>query len=159
MTPREDSARAGASRAVGQDVLDVALVSPRGSTFARVLGASAGSALGGSNQASWGVAGALIADKLNSRAAGSDPTTVLALTEDKLHVLGRNSTALVGHWDDLQIVATILRSTLAVARHHRGTTLVVELTDTTTGVTLEFEARPLGNLGVKDLLRQLDDQP
>ncbi|WP_263092107.1 hypothetical protein [Curtobacterium sp. RIT-PI-V] len=154
---RETHAREGAEKATGDHILDVALVSPKGSTFARVLGATAGAGLGGNNGASWGVAGALIADRLSSTAHGTDPTTVLAIAEDKLHILGRDATGIVGHGKDLELVATIPRSSLAVERHHRGTTLAIELTDTTTGVTLEFEARPLGNLGVKDLLRELEE--
>lgn len=154
---RETNAREGAAQATGDVIDDVALVAPRGSTFARVLGATAGVGLGGTNSASWGVAGALIADRLSSQASGSDPSIVLAISKDNLHVLGRNSTAVVGPWSDLELVASIPRPRLAVERHHRGITLVVELTDTETGVTLEFEARPFGNLGVKDLLKDLQD--
>lgn len=154
---REKSAREGAEQATGDHIDDVALVAPRGSTFARVLGATAGMGIGGSNAASWGVAGALIADRLSSAASGSDPSIVLATSKDTLYVLGRNSTAVVGHWKDLELVASIPRARLAVERQHRGTTLAIELTDTDTDVTLEFEARPLGNLGVKDLLKDLEN--
>lgn len=152
---RESSAREGAEQATGERIIDVALVSPRGSTFARVLGAGAGTGIGGTNAASWGIAGAMIADRLSSQKAGVDPTTLLALSEHNLHILGRDSTALVGHWNDLERVASIARNSLSVARHHQGTVLAIELTDISTGVTLEFEARPIGNLGVKDLLKEL----
>ena len=152
---RESSAREGAEQATGEAIIDVALVSPKGSTFARILGAGAGTGIGGANTASWGVAGAMIADRLTSQKTGEDPTTVLALSADKLHILGRDSTALVGHWKDLEHVASIPRDSLSVARHRQGTTLAIELTDITTGVTLEFEARPIGNLGVEDLLKEL----
>jgi hypothetical protein len=45
---------------------------------------------------------------------------------------------------------------LAVERRYRGTVWIIDLTDTTTGTKLEFEAENVGGLGLKDLLRELD---
>lgn len=134
------------------------MVLPRGSTFAAVLGAaagaSAGSALG--NPTAWGVAGSMVGQRALSASKGSYPSIVLAVSTDRLYVLGRRSTGLVGGWKDLHPIAQIERRHLAVARSHRGTVPVIELTDTTTGTTLEFEAAHIGNLGIKDFLATLD---
>ena len=155
---REEHARAGAQAVIPDDtILDVAVVMPRGSTFASVLGAaagaSAGSALG--NPTAWGVTGGIVSQRIHSASKGSYPSIVLAVSADRLYVLGRRSTGLVGGWKDLHPVAQIERRHLAVARSHRGTVPVIELTDTTTGTTLEFEAAHIGTLGVKDLLASL----
>jgi len=156
---QEDSARAGAQAAIPDDeVLDVAVVMPRGSTFASVLGAVAGSELGGSatNATAWGVTGGLLAQRANSARRGSYPSIVLALSATRLYALGRSSTALLGGWKDLHPVAHIDRSQLTVRRHHRGTVSVIELTDNATGVTLEFESKTIGSLGLRDLLGTID---
>ncbi|MET1016563.1 MAG: hypothetical protein ABWX76_07075 [Leifsonia flava] len=155
---REESAREGAQSVVPDDeILDVAVVMPRGSTFSSVLGATAGVALGGNNQTAWGVAGGMLAQRANSASKGSYPSIVLAASATRLYVLGRTSTGLVGGWKNLHPVTYIERSNLAVERHQRGTVRVIGLTDTTTGTTLEFEAQNIGGLGLKDLLAELGD--
>ncbi|KQQ94183.1 hypothetical protein ASF62_08570 [Leifsonia sp. Leaf325] len=155
---REESAREGAQAVVPDDeILDVAVVMPRGSTFSSVLGASAGVALGGNNQTAWGVAGGMLAQRANSASKGSYPSIVLAASATRLYVLGRTSTGLVGGWKHLHPVTYIERANLAVERHQRGTVRVIGLTDTTTGTTLEFEAQNIGGLGLKDLLAELGD--
>ena len=155
----EENAHKGAQAALPDDeILDVAVVMPRGSTFAGVVGAAAGVAAGSSgNTTAWGVAGGMLAQRANSAAKGSYPSIVLALSPSRLYVLGRSSTGLVGGWKHLHPVAYIDRGNLAVERHHHGTVRVIELTDTTTGTMLEFEAQNIGGHGLNDLLRALDD--
>jgi len=155
---REEHAREGAQSVIPDDeIIDVAVVMPRGSTISGVLGAAAGVGLGGNNQTAWGVAGAILGQRANSAAKGSYPSIVLAVSASKLYVLGRTSTGLVGGWKHLHPVAHIDRSNLEVARKHHGTVGIIELTDTTTGTTLEFEQQNIGGLGLKDLLASLGE--
>lgn len=155
---REESARTGAQAVITDDeVLDVAVVMPRGSTFSSVLGAAAGVGLGGDNATAWGVTGGMLGQRVNSAAKGSFPSIVLAASATRLYVLGRTRTGLVGGWKNLHPVTFIERSNLAVKRHQRGTVRVIELTDTTTGTTIEFEALNIGGLGLKDLLAEIGD--
>ncbi|ROP74065.1 hypothetical protein [Curtobacterium sp. PhB115] len=157
---REEHAREGAQSVIPDDeILDVAVVMPRGSTFASVLGSVAGVEAGGAlgNTTAWGVTGGLLGQRANSARRGSYPSIVLAVSATRLYVLGRTTTALVGGWKNLHPVAHIDRSQLSVRRHHRGTVAVIELTDDSTGVTLEFEAMNFGGLGLKDLLGPLEE--
>lgn len=155
---RESHAREGAQAAVPEDeIIDVAVVMPRGSTFAGVLGAAAGVAGGASdNTTAWGVAGGMIGQRVNAASRGSYPSVVLALSPTRLHVLGRRSTGLVGGWKQLHPVAYIDRDNLSVKRRQRGTVRVIEFVDTSTGAALEFEAQNVGGLGLKELLTQLE---
>ncbi|MDN3495155.1 hypothetical protein QL996_04390 [Planococcus sp. APC 4015] len=153
---REEHAREGAQAVIPDDeVLDVAVVMPRGSTFAGVLGAAAGVVGGGNNPTAWGVAGGMIGERVNAASKGSYPSIVLALTPERLYILGRKRTGLVGGWKDMHPVAHIERKNLDVKRRRRGTVLVLELTDKTTGTPLEFEAQNVGGLGLKDLLADI----
>lgn len=153
---REEHAREGAQAVIPDDeVLDVAVVMPRGSTFAGVLGATAGVVGGGNNPTAWGVVGGMVGERVNAASKGSYPSIVLALSPTRLYVLGRTRTGLVGGWKNLHPVAHIERRDLEVTRHHRGTVLVLGLTDSTTGTTLEFEAQNIGGLGLKDLLADI----
>jgi hypothetical protein len=154
---REEKAREGAAAATGDEILDVSVVMPRGSTFASVLGAAAGVGLGGSsgNTVAWGVAGGMISQRVASASKGSFPSIVLAVSPTRVHILGRKRTGLVGGWKKLEPVAYIDRSNLAVSDRHRGTVHVIELTDTITGTTLEFEQQNIGGLGLKEVLTQL----
>lgn len=154
---REEHAREGAQAVVPDDqILDVAVVRPRGSTLAGIIGATAGAGMGGNNSTAWGVAGAMLATHANSASRGSDPSIVLALSATRLYVLGRSRTGLVGGWKDLHQIAHIDRSSLEARSRRSGIVHVIELTDTTTGTTLYFEARPVGGLGLKNLLGELD---
>ncbi|NYF16624.1 hypothetical protein HDC37_001449 [Microbacterium sp. AK009] len=154
---REEHAREGAQAAIPDDeILDVAVVMPRGSTFAGVVGATAGVAAGGSNPTAWGVAGGIIGQRVGAASRGSYPSLVLALSPERLYVLGRQSTGLVGGWKNLHPVAHIERKNLEVSKHRRGTVLVIGLTDTTTKTTLEVEAQTIGGLGLKDLLGEVE---
>lgn len=157
---REDHARSGAQAVIPDDeILDVAVVMPRGSTLAGVLGAAAGVVGGGSNNTmAWGVAGGMIGQRVSAASHGSYPSLVLALSAGRLYVLGRTSTGLVGGWKNLHPVAHIERENLEVSRHWHGTVQVIGLTDKTTGTTLEVEAQNIGGLGLKDLLGEAEGQ-
>ncbi len=151
---REDTAREGAQAVIPDDeVVDVAVVRPRGSTLAGILGGAAGGALG--NSVGWGVAGMILAERANSATKGSYPSIVLALSATRLYVLGRDRDGLVGGWKHLHPLAQIERADLAVERHRHGTVGVISLTDTTTDSTLEFEVLNVGNLGLDELLASL----
>ena len=153
---KEEHAREGAQAVIPDDeVVDVAVVRPRGSTLSGVIGAVAG--MGGNRGAAWGVAGGMIGQRINSAAKGTYPSIVLAVSPTKLYVLGRHTTGLVGGWKNLEPVTFIDRDNLSVDRRHHGAVGVLELTDTTTGTTLEFEPQAIGDLGLKDLLTSLDD--
>ncbi|MFG6278714.1 hypothetical protein [Microbacterium sp. 5K110] len=153
---REEHAREGAQAVIPDDqITDVAVVMPRGSTKSGLVGSIIGVSAGGNNQMAWGVAGGMLAQRAHSASHGSYPSIVLALSETKLYVLGRQSTGVVGGWKNLRPVAHIDRADLEVERRHSGTVRVIELTDTTTGNTLEFEAQTIGGLGLNDLLAEL----
>ncbi|WP_133543298.1 hypothetical protein [Microbacterium sp. BK668] len=137
-------------------MLDVAVVMPRGSTFAGIVGATAGVAAGGSNSAAWGVVGGMVGSRVNAASKGSYPSLVLALTPTRLYVLGREHTGLLRGYKNLHPVAHIEREDLEVTKHRRGTVQVIGLTDTTTGTTLEVEAQTIGGLGLKDLLGDVE---
>lgn len=154
---QEVKARAGAQAAVpGDQVLDVAVVMPRGSTVSGMLGAAAGVAAGGGNSTAWGVGGGMIGQRVNAASRGSFPSVVLALSASTLYVLGRDRDGLVGGWKHLHPVAHIDRSDLEVQHRRHAAVHIVELTDRRSGATLEFEARHVGGLGLKGLLAQLD---
>lgn len=155
---RETHAREGAQIAVPDDqILDVAVVMPRGSTMSGVLGATAGLAAGGSHTTAWGVAGGMLAQRANAASRGSYPSLVLALSPTRLYVLGRRSTGLVGGWKKLNQVSTIARANLRIERRPRGTVTVLSLTDTTSGAVLEVEAQNVGGLGLKDLVSSVNE--
>ena len=156
---REEHAREGAQAVVPDDqIIDVAVVMPRGSTKAGLIGSIIGVTAGGDNQMAWGVAGGMLAQRAQSAAHGSYPSVVLAVSDTKLHVLGRQSTGIVGGWKNLHPVAHIERTDLKVTTRHSGTVRVVELTDTTTGSTLEFEAQVIGSLGLNELLTEFEKE-
>ena len=156
---REESARAGAQAAVGDDqVVDVAVVMPRGSTASGVLGAAVGVAGGaGSNTTAWGVAGGMIGQRVNAASRGSFPSLVLALSASRLYVLGRRSTGLVGGWKKMTPVGQIELKNLSVDRRRHGTVRIIELKDRSTGSTLEVEAQNVGGLGLESLLEKIED--
>lgn len=154
---REEHAREGAQSVITDDeIVDVAVVMPRGSTISGVLGAAVGVAAGGNNPTAWGVAGGMLGSRANAASHGSYPSLVLALSATRLYVLGRKSTGLVGGWKHLEPVAHIERANLEVTKKRHGTVLVIGLTDTTTGSILEVEAQNVGGLGLKDLLGDIE---
>ena len=153
---KEEKAREGAQPVISDgQVLDVAVVEARGSTTSGVLGAILG--MGGNRGVAWGFAGAAIGERINAASKDGYPTYVLAVTPTKLYILGRQKAGTVGGWKKVEPVTYIERSNLSVNRRHHGTVSVLELTDTTTNTTLEFEPHLIGNLGLKDLLASLDE--
>lgn len=154
---REESAREGAQAVIPDDeIVDVAVVMPRGSTISGVLGAAVGVAVGGDNPTGWGVVGGMLGSRVNAASHGSYPSLVLALSPTRLYVLGRARTGLVGGWKHLAPLAHIERRDLEVSKKRHGTVLIIGLTDTTNGSTLEVEAQNIGGLGLKDLLGDID---
>jgi hypothetical protein len=155
---RELKAREGAQKVVGDaPVADAALVFPRGSTQAAMLGAAAGSLLGGRGGvgAAWGAGGSLIGERFFADSQDTTPTIVLAITADTLYVLGRDSTAMVGRWDNLRLLSHIPRADVQVKHRMVGPIHQIDLVDGRNGTTLEFESRLIGNLGVKGFLETL----
>ena len=84
---------------------------------------------------------------------------VLAVSDTTVYTFGRDTQALVGHWDDMVKMVKLDRSTLLVSVHQRLATLEITLTDTEHDVSLELEAKRLGNLGVKEVIAVLLADP
>jgi hypothetical protein len=102
-----------------------------------------------------GAGGSLIGERLFADSHDTTPTIVLALTADTLYVLGRDSTALVGQWDNLRLLSHIPRADVRVEHRMVGPIRQIDLVDHRNGTILEFESRLIGNLGVKDFLATL----
>jgi hypothetical protein len=84
---------------------------------------------------------------------------VLAVSETTVYTFGRDTTALVGHWDEMVKMVKFDRSTLLVSVHQRLATLEITLTDTVHDASLDLEAKRLGNLGVKEVVALLLADP
>lgn len=156
---REDKARAGAQAAVGGDrILDVALTVPKGSTFAGAVGMGLGAGVGGggSSTTAWEVGGLLAGRGMAERRQKMPPSVVLALSETTLYALARKRSGLFGSWKNLGLLVKIPRRHLNVTHRRRGTVLHLTFTDTTSGVALEVETAPVGNLGIDDFVKTLD---
>lgn len=156
---REDKARAGAQEAVGADrILDVALAVPRGSTFAGAVGMGLGAGMGGgsSSTTAWEVGGLLAGRSIAAERQNMPPSVVLALSETTLYALARKRSGLFGSWKNLGLLTKIPRTHLSVTHQRRGTVLRMTFTDTTSGVALEVETAPVGNLGIDDFLKTLE---
>jgi hypothetical protein len=156
---RESKARAGAQAAVGGDrILDVALAVPRGTTFAGAVGMGLGAGIGGGGNSTtaWEMGGLMAGRASAARRQKMPPSVVLALSETTLYALGRKRSGLFGSWKKLGLLTRIPRSHLTVAHKRRGTVLHVTFTDTTSGVPLEVETTPVGNLGINDFLKRLE---
>lgn len=80
------------------------------------------------------------------------------MSETTLYALARKRSGLFGSWKKLGLLAKIPRSHLSVAHKRRGTVLWFTFTDTTSGLPLEVEATPVGNLGINDFLKALDSK-
>jgi hypothetical protein len=72
-----------------------------------------------------------------------------------VYVLGRDTQAVVGHWDILQPMLTFDRSSLSVEVKQNRATLDITLVDTSNEATLELEAKRLGSLDAKALIELL----
>lgn len=153
---KEQKARDGAQAAIGEDeIIDVALVNPRGSTTSGILGAIVG--MGGNRGVAWGFAGGAIGQRISASAKGVFPSYVLAVSPTKLYILGRHKSGTVGGWKKVELVTHIDRSNVVVAHKRHGASSALELTDSSTGTILEFEPQRIGSLGLKDLLASLDE--
>jgi hypothetical protein len=97
----------------------------------------------------------LVGERIFADSQGTTPTIVLAITGETLYVLGRDSTAMVGRWDGLQLLTHIPRGSLRVEQRMVGPIRQIDLVDTRTRTTLEFESRLIGNLGVSEFLQAL----
>ena len=150
---REQSARDGVQALIPEDtIIDVALTYPRGYTKAQAYGMAAGGLIGGSDFVGVGaVVGSAVGGRIFTNLKELPPTIVLAVSETAVYTLGRNTMALVGHWDKLTKMVKFDRTTLRTEVRQRAVTLEITLTDTEHDVFVELEAKRLGNLGVKEV--------
>ena len=149
---REQSALEAVQALIPDDtIIDVALTHPRGYTKAQGYGMAAGSLAGfGSDfQGAGAVLGSMAGGKVFGNLKELPQSFVLAISDTTVYVFGRDSMALVGHWDDMVKTVKFDRKTLLVSVHQRLATLEITLTDTEHDVSLELEAKRLGNMGVK----------
>ncbi|MBI4933034.1 MAG: hypothetical protein HY828_04095 [Actinobacteria bacterium] len=149
---REQSALEAVQALIPDDtIIDVALTHPRGYTKAQGVGMAAGSLMGfGSDfQGVGAVLGSVAGGKVFGNLKELPQSFVLAISDSTVYVLGRDSMAVVGHWDHMVKMVKFDRKTLLIDVHQRLVTLEITLTDTEHDVRLELEAKRLGNLGVK----------
>lgn len=159
---RETSALEAVQALIPDDrILDVALVHPRGYTQAQGAGMAVGSLVGfGTDfQGLGAVLGSVAGGKVFGNLKELPRSFVLAVSDSTVYTFGRDTQALVGHWDDMVKMVKFDRSTLLVSVHQRLATLEITLTDTEHDVSLELEAKRLGNLGVKEVIAVLLADP
>ena len=159
---REQHALAGArSTTDDDDISDVALVYPRGSTGAGVVGAAVGGALGnqsGTAIGSWQIGGMIAGQRLQAKSRGTAPSILLAVSDTFVYALGRDRTGTLGGWKNLTLLAKIPRDLVAVTHHRRGPVVRIDLIDTATGTPIELESRLIGGLGVKQFLETVSGE-
>ena len=148
---REQSARDAVQALVPDDtIIDVALTYPRGYTKSQAYGMAAGSLIGGSDFVGVGaVVGSSVGGRIFTNLKELPPTIVLAVSDTAVYTLGRNKMGLVGGWDKLIKMVQFDRSTLRTDVRQRAVTFEITLTDIEHDVSVELEAKRLGNLGVK----------
>lgn len=155
---QESKARAAVQALIPDDeILDVALTYPRGYTKAQAVGLTAGGVMGfgGDFQAVAAVAGGMIGERIFSNLKEVPQSIVLAVSPTTVYVLGRDTQAVVGHWDILQPMLTFDRSSLSVEVKQNRATLDITLVDTENEATLELEAKRIGSLDAKALIELL----
>jgi len=155
---QESEARAAVQALIPDDeIIDVALVYPRGTTRAQGAGMAVGglAGMGSSFQGVGLVVGSVVGGKIFSDAKELPFSFVLAISPTTVYVLGRDTQVLIGGWDKLQPMIKFDRSTLRVEVHQTLVTLEITLVDTEHDATLELEAKRLGSLDVKALLQLL----
>lgn len=155
---QESNARAAVQALIPDDeILDVALTYPRGYTKSQAVGLAAGGVVGfGSDfQGVAAVVGGMVGGKIFSNLKELPQSVVLAVSSTTVYVLGRDTMALVGHWDTLQPMVTFERATLSVEVKQNLATLDITLVDTASDATLELEAKRLGSLDAKALIELL----
>ena len=158
--PVEDKARAGVQEMIPDDeITDVALTFPLG--YTRMQGAGmllGGAAMGGGGGFSGVgmVLGSAVGGKLFANLKDMPASIVLAISPTAVYALGRSSSApWGGHWDDLVPMVRFDRDKLHVDAHQTAMTLEITLTDTEHDVSLELEAKRLGNLDAKAIVELL----
>ena len=155
---QEDEARAAVQALIPDDeIIDVALVYPRGTTRAQGAGMAVGglAGMGSSFQARRTCRRLGRGRQMFSDAKDLPASFVLAISPTTVYVLGRDTQVLIGGWDKLQPMIKFERSTLRVEVHQTLVTLEITLVDTEHDATLELEAKRLGSLDVKALLELL----
>ena len=154
---REQSARDAVQGLIADDtIIDVALTYPRGFTKSQAYGMAAGSLIGGDDFVGIGlVAGSAVGGKIFTNLKELPPTIVLAVSDTAVYTLGRNKMGLVGGWDKLTKMVRFDRATLRTDVRQRAVTLEITLTDTEHDVSVELEAKRLGNLGIKTITELL----
>jgi hypothetical protein len=154
---REQSARDAVQALIPDDtIIDVALTYPRGYTKSQAYGMAAGGLIGGSDFVGVGaVAGSAVGGRIFTNLKELPPTIVVAVSETAVYTLGRNKMGLVGGWDKLTKMVEFQRSTLKTEVRQRTVTLEITLTDTEHDVSVELEAKRLGNLGIKKITELL----
>lgn len=159
MTQESDARTAVQALIPDDEILDVALVYPRGTTRAQgagmALGGLAGAGMGGGFQGVGMIVGSVVGGKILSDAKNLPTSFVLAISPTTVYVLGRDTRVLIGGWDKLQPMIKFDRSKLRVEVHQTLVTLEITLVDTEHDATLELEAKRLGSLDVKALLELL----
>jgi hypothetical protein len=154
---REESAREAVQRLIPDDtIIDVALTYPRGFTKAQAYGIAAGGLIGGDDFRGVGaMAGSAVGGRIFTNLKELPPSIVLAVSETAVYTLGRQKSGLVGGWDRLTKMVKFDRRTLRTEVHQHAATLDITLTDTEHDVSVELEAKRLGNLGVKAVVELL----
>ena len=155
---QESKARAAVQALIPDDeILDVALTHPRGYTRSQAVGAAAGGVIGfgGDFQGAAAVIGGMASSKIFSNMKQLPQSVVLAVSPTTVYVLGRDTQAVVGHWDKLQPMIKFDRASLSVEVKQTLATLDITLVDTQNDATLELEAKRLGTLDVKALIELL----
>ncbi len=155
---REASALEAVQALIPDDTItDVALVHPRGYTQAQGAGMALGGLVGfGTDfQGLGAVLGSVAGGKVFGNLKELPRSFVLAVSPTTVYTFGRDTQALVGHWDEMVKMVKFDRSTLEVKVHQKLATLEITLHDTVHDASLELEAKRLGNLGVKELIATL----
>lgn len=154
---RETSAHDAVQALIPDDtIIDVALTYPRGYTKAQAYGIAAGGLIGGDDfRAVGAMAGSAVGGRIFTNLKELPPTIVLAVSDTAVYTLGRNRSGLVGGWDELTKMVRFERRTLRTEVNQHVATLDITLTDTEHDVSVQLEAKRLGNLGVKAVVELL----
>lgn len=161
---READALAAVRTKIPDDTIrEAALAFPRGQTAtvgtSMVLGAALGAAGGGRVFVGVGEAVGYLGARAATEGAGHAPASiVLALSDTALYTLARDRQGLVGGWKSMTPMVRFELDTLDVRHERRGVLVDITLHDTTHDVTVELESKLLGNMGINDLLRRLDER-
>lgn len=167
----EHAAMEGAQQAVGKEqVEEVAIAFPIGTTQAQATGAllgdaasgaaSAAASLSGVGSGSLGVSGGGIGMFLAQRKLEqSEPAAsiVLALTATSLYLLGRKKIGPLASFKNLMVIHSIPRSEVQADVQPTGATRRLTITDHQDGTQYVYELKLLGS-GINKLLGDLNQQ-